>query len=60
LKNAFSILRVEIAKQLSHKSKCYITIITTTGTFTAVRTPTLEMNEKFVSYLEGATLPLKY
>jgi hypothetical protein len=35
-------------------------MITTTGTFTAVKTPTLEMNEKFVFCLEGATLPLKY
>jgi hypothetical protein len=35
-------------------------VITTTGTFTAVKTPTLELNEKFVSCLEGATLPLKY
>jgi hypothetical protein len=34
----------KIAKQLSYKSKCYITAITTTGTFTVVKTPTLEMN----------------
>jgi phage tail sheath gpL-like len=57
--NTVSILRAEIAKQLSYKSKCYITVITTTGTFTAVKTSTLKLNEKFVSCLEGATLPLK-
>jgi len=35
-------------------------MITTTGTFTAIKTPNLQINEKFVSCLEGATLPLKY
>jgi hypothetical protein len=35
-------------------------MITTTATFTAVKTPNLDVNERFVSCLEGATLTLKY
>jgi len=41
VENTVSILRAEIAKQLSHKSNCYITMKTTTGTFTAVKNSNL-------------------
>jgi hypothetical protein len=55
-----SILRAEIAKQLPYKNTCYITVITTIGTFTAMKTSNLKLNKKFVSCIEGATLTLKY
>jgi hypothetical protein len=57
--NTVSIIRAEIAKQLPYVSKCYITLTTTTGTFTDVKTPTVEMCEKFVSCL-SVKLPLDF
>jgi len=41
VEDTVSILRAEIAKQLSYKSKFYITVITTTGKFTAVKNSNL-------------------